>query len=163
MRTKSSSAQIDASFYQLIHQVAGTALRQEKRSDRRGRRRYRFWTRQLVAPWDGGPVPPDEEFGCVQCYDLTQAGFSFFLPAEPAYASLAVAFGQAPNMIFVGAEVVHCARVLLHASGLVEEIEERASHVSYQSPDGRPATPLVMVGCRFVRRLERTGVAEGGE
>lgn len=156
MKTKGSSAQIDASFYQLIHQLVGPSLKQDEKAERRGRQRYRFWTRQLVAPWDGGPVPLDEEFGYVQCYDLTCAGFSFFLPAEPTYTSLVAAFGQPPTMIYVGAQVAHCARVLLHASGLVEHIDgARAGHVSYRSPDGQPATPLVLVGCRFVERLER--------
>ncbi len=156
MKSNGSSAQVDASFYQLIHQLVGTSLREEAKGERRGRRRYRFWTRQLIAAWDGGPVPPDEAFSYIQCYDLTRAGFSFFLPTEPASILLVAAFGQPPHLIYVGAEVVHCARVLLHASGLVEHIaSDQAGHVSRKSPDGRPATPLVLVGCRFLRRLER--------
>jgi len=154
MRTNSSSVEVDANFYQLIHQLVGTSAVEDKKTERRNRRRYRFWTRQLVAPWDGGPLPPDEAFTYVQCYDLTQAGFSFFLPAEPAYTSLVAAFGQAPKVIHVHAQVAHCARVLLHASGLVERIDNRAGHVSYKSPDGRRATPLVLVGCRFIGRCE---------
>lgn len=164
MRTKGSSAQIDAGFYQLIHQLVGPSLKKDDKAERRGGQRYRFWTRQLVAPWDGGPVPPDELFGYVQCYDLTRAGFSFFLPTEPAFTSLVAAFGDPPQRIYVAAEVAHSARVLLHASGLVEQLDgNRASHVSYRSPDGRPATSMVLVGCSFIQRLERAPQATATE
>lgn len=150
-----NTSRSDADFYRLVYQLMGP-LPGESQGERRGRRRQRFWARQRVAPWDGGPLPTESEFFEVQCYDLTPAGFSFFLPSRPTFQWLVAAFSGPTGVIYVGAQVAHCASVLLHASGLVEHIEGRASHVSYRSPDGQWAKPMVLVGCRFVKRLEES-------
>jgi len=149
----STTNQSDADFFRLIHQMVGP-LAADEQSERRSRRRDRFLTWQRIAPWDGGPLPEDDAFLAVRCYDLTQGGFSFFLPTRPKFPFLVAAFGQPPELIYVGAEVVRCSRVLLHASGLVDPIHDRATHVSYRSPDGQLAQPMILVGCRFVKRLD---------
>lgn len=144
---------VDADFYRLVHQLMGDSLR-EKKLERRGRKRYRFWANQWIAPWDRGAMPSDEAFFEVQCYDLTRGGFSFFLPARPEFDSLVVAFGVPPRMIYLGAEVAHWARVWLHASGEVEKIEEPAAPFTHSGRDGREVRSMVLVGCRFIQRLE---------
>jgi len=147
-------SEIDANFYQLIHQLAGSP-RHPDQSERRGKRRQAFLVVQRIAPLGGGGFPGDSEFFQVRCHDLSEGGFSFFLPRPPEFTSLVAAFGSPPEMIYVGADVSHSANVLVHRSGWVEQVEGRAGHVSYQGIDGDPATPMVLVGCRFTRRLQK--------
>ena len=145
---------IDADFYRLIHQLAGTP-REDDPSERRGQHRQAFSTVQRIAPHPGPGFPPDSEFFEVRCHDLTRSGFSFFLPAPPDFTALVAAFGTPPHLIYVGAEVRHSDRVLRHPSGLVEHVGGGAGAVAYQSVEGNIPTPLILVGCRFTRRMER--------
>jgi len=150
-------SEVDASFYQLIHQLL-SSQRERARSERRGRRRKRFQANQRIAPLRGSRFPDDSEFFTVRCYDLTRAGFSFFMSMRPDFTALVAEFGAPPNTIYVVAEVRRCSTVLVHRSGLVEHIEGRASHVSYQGPKGEYISPMILVGCRLVARLEKPAV-----
>lgn len=151
---------IDADFYRLIHQLAATQ-RDDDPSERRDHPRRPFATIQRIAPHPGPGFPADSEFFEVRCHDLTQSGFSFFLPTRPDFKSLVAAFGTSPNVIWVGAEVRHCKEVLRHPSGLVEHVGGRAGRVGYQDVEGEIPTPTILVGCRFTRRMEKPSPAGG--
>jgi hypothetical protein len=149
----------DANFYRLIHELV---LPQSATADRRSDRRHPFRTVQQIAGWDGRRFPADEAFFDARCYDLTGCGFSFLSPGRPPFEHLVVAFGRPPEQIFLAAEVRHVAAVLVHASGTVERIEGRAG--SAPRPAGEPpAQSMVLVGCRFLRRLSKpTTLLRGG-
>ncbi len=143
-------SEIDANFYNLIHQLSGS-LQQDETTDRRGNRRQVFQAINRIALRRGTDVPDESEFFEVQCHDLTGSGFSFFLPSQPNFDSLVAAFGIPPSVIYLDAEVSHYDDVLVHPSGLIERVE----HAGRQDADVQAATPMVMVGCRFVRRLTK--------
>jgi hypothetical protein len=141
----------DANFYRLIHELVGqSATVAERRMDRR----HPFHTVHRIAGWDGRRFPAEEAFFDAQCHDLTGRGFSFLSPGRPPFEHLVAAFGKPPEQIFIAAEVRHLARVLVHASGAVERIGGRPEAVS-RSAGELPAQPMMLVGCRFVRRLSK--------
>jgi hypothetical protein len=67
---------------------------------------------------------------------------------------LVAAFGKPPDPIFISAEVRHLAQVLLHASGMIERLEGRDPNAVLPSGEA-PAQPMMLVGCRFLRRLSK--------
>jgi hypothetical protein len=141
----------DANFYRLIHELV---VRPSARADRRSDQRHPFLTVQQIAGWDGRRFPADEEFFDARCRDLTGRGFSFLLPGRPPFAHLVAAFGKPPEQIFIAAEVRHLAQVLVHAGGSVERLEGRAAPAARSA--GEPsAQSMVLVGCRFLRRLSK--------
>ena len=144
--------EIDASFFSLIHQLAGSP-RPDDAAERRKDRRKPFVSTQRIAARRGTEVPDESEFIEIQCHDLTRHGFSFFLPNHPEFDSLVAAFGTPPEVLYVAAEVSHCEDVLLHSTGLVQSLGDRAAHVSYEDHTGRTAQTKVLVGCRFTERL----------
>ena len=148
-------SEIDAIFYRLIHQLS-SAPRTGKGAEQRGQTRLPFAMSQRIAPWEGRGCPDEVEFFEVQCHDLTQRGFSFFLPHRPQFTSLVVEFGTAPDLIYVVAQVLHLSPVLVHPSGLVEHLrrdqDDRGDKLS--AAEERPE-PKVLVGCRFTRRMPR--------
>jgi len=149
-------SEIDANFYRLIHLLVGSQEEEEDEpAERRTCWRNPFPTIQRISPRRGSDFPEDSEFFEVQCCDLTRAGFSFLLPRRPNFTSLVAAFGGPAEVIYVAAEVSHCQDVLLHRSGFVEPVHDPAGHPRCQAPDQRIATPMVQVGCRFTKRLEK--------
>lgn len=149
-----TESQIDANFYQLIHQLAGPE-RAEGKNDRRARERQPFWADQRIAPVQGDELPDDSEFFRVPCHDLTRAGFSFFLSDRPEFRRLVVSFGEPPRTIYVRAEVVRVEHVLVHSVGTIERQVGTSKPSSSMAATGSPAMPMVLVGCRFVSRLEK--------
>jgi hypothetical protein len=149
-----SANEIDAGFFKLIHHLAGSSQR-EGDSERRGRPRRPFMAVQWVAPCSGQEVPADKEFFEVQCNDLSEAGFSFFMPDKPEFDTLVVKLGVPPNMVYVGAEVMNSNDVLLYPNRLVERIGGEADNVDRLGldDDGTSAKRMVMVGCRFTHRM----------
>jgi hypothetical protein len=147
-----TSHEIDANFFQLIHRLVSGSPR-EPGEDHRDQRRNPFECFQQIAPWDGEGFPEDSAFFAVRCRDLTCGGFSFFLPAEPTFERLVAAFGSSPAVIHVGAEVLHTVRVVLYPSGRVERAEQRTAASAEEAND--PGSPMVLVGCRFLRRLRK--------
>ena len=143
------TSEIDAGFYRLIHEMVGPDLKDEP-AERRAAVRHAFPTMQRIAPRRGPGFPEDREFAEVRCYDLTQAGFAFFLPVEPDFTSLVAAFGDPPHLIYVGAEIVRAKRVLLLPSGRVEQIGAGAG-----TTGGENGKIVFLVGARFTAKLDR--------
>ena len=146
--------EIDAGFFKLIHKLAGSSQR-EGDSERRGRPRRPFMTVQRVAPCSGQEVPADEKFFEVQCNDLSEAGFSFFMPDQPEFDTLVVELGVPPNMVYVGAEVMNSNDVLLYPNRLVERIGGETDNTDRLRLDGDSTNgkQMVLVGCRFTHRM----------
>ncbi len=141
-------AEIDASFYNLVHQLSKAAG--GPRHERRQARRSQFVSTQRIALRRAPGIPDEAEFIDVQCHDLNRRGFSFFLPAEPSFESLVVAFGVPPNIIHISARVTHAEPVLVYQSGLIERFSEESGPAGAQSPAARR---MVLVGCTFIERL----------
>ena len=121
--------------------------------EKRQQRRNQFFAIRRIAPFDGERIPSETEFFSVESRDMTSVGFACFLPQRPTFDSLVVAVGSASSPEYVVAEVVHCTDVLIHSSGLVEPItDENAEPVDEILRDGS-AHQMVLVGCRFTRRL----------
>ncbi len=161
-----TSGEIDASFYRLIHSLAGLAG-EEDRKERRGAPRQPFLARQRIAPRRDQSLPEASQFLEVPCRDLSRSGFSFLWPAPPDFTSLVAVFGDSPHEIYVGAEVAQCTSVLVYASGLVEHVQGQVPPTACQTADGESPALMVLVGCRFTERLEPRprgnpqGVADG--
>jgi len=141
-------AEIDASFYNLIHQLSNAT--DHASGDRRHERRARFVSSQRIALRQTPGIPNESEFIEVQCHDLTRKGFSFFLSSPPRFRYLVVAFGTGSSPIYIAANVTHCEQVLVYESGLMERLGDRSL------PDGsesQSAERMFLVGCEFVERL----------
>ena len=150
-------SEIDAIFYGLIHQLSTGSLAKEP-TEQRTRERRPFPSRQRIAPWDGHGCPAESEFVEVQCHDLTQSGFSFLLLSRPTFTSLVAEFGVAPDLIYVGAQVLHYSRVLVHPSGVVEHVRHHENGKGKEPQEreaGESGVSRILVGCRFTRRIPR--------
>jgi len=152
--------EIDASLYQLINQLAGPQLSDDPVELRRAVRRP-FLALHRIAPRRGPEIPDEGEFVKVLCHDLTQGGFSFFLPRPPDFSSLVAVFGSPLGEIWAGAEVRHFEHVLLYPSGLVEHVHDQPGHSGSAAPGGANPTPMVLVGCRFTERLQEPATSNG--
>jgi hypothetical protein len=148
------SSESDVVFYNLIHQLVGAPPKDCAGEQRQGQRQA-FLAKQWIAPGYTHEPPPESAWIEVRCHDLTGGGFSFFLAEPPTFERLLVAFGRPPSLVHVTARVTHCKDVLLYPSGLIEQREGRAAHVRYQAPDGQEGKPMVLVGCKFLRKLGR--------
>ena len=146
--------ELDADFFNLIHQLAGAAG-EDGPAERRRERRRSFLSSQRIAPRRGPGVPDESQFFEVPCHDLSRGGFSFFFASRPDFDSLAVAFGTPPEVIYMAAEVAHCEDVLVDSSGEVLPARGPGEQFDPQDLDRRTATPMVMVGCRFNERLHK--------
>ncbi|MDZ7618139.1 MAG: hypothetical protein U1E05_14130 [Patescibacteria group bacterium] len=144
----SLEAEIDASFYNLVHQLS--VMGGNSPVDRRRQRRSRFVATQRIALRRAPGIPDEAEFIEVQCHDLTRGGFSFLLPSKPSFHFLVVAFGAAPNITYISARVTHSEPVLVHKSGLIERLGENG-----EPSEANPALTkrMVLVGCGFIERL----------
>lgn len=149
----SEDARSDADFYWMIHQRIAD-IPDDDGLDRRRHRRNRFLGIQWLAPWDGVEFPVESEFLEVRCYDLTRSGVSYFAPQRPPYEQVVMGFGRKPDLIYVSAEPIHFSQVLLFPSGQVTSIGETPGPISRCSPSGEVGTAMILVGCRFLRRLE---------
>lgn len=149
------TSDVDANFYRLIHQMVGPQLTDEP-AERRGGARRPFWGVQRIAPRRGNRFPADAEFVEVRCYDLTRAGFSFFLPIRPDFDKLVAAFGTPPELLYVAAEVSRCDDVLVYPRGEVEHLHDRADEAAGQNARTAKARPMILVFCRFIERLARS-------
>ncbi len=144
----SLEAEIDANFYDLVHQLSMSAG--GPMGDRRQERRSRFVAMQRIAFRRTPGIPDEAEFIEVPCHDLTRGGFSFFLPSEPSFRFLVVALGAAPNVIYVSARETHTEQVLVYESGLIERFGEGSVPDETQT---KAARRMFLVGCTFIERL----------
>ena len=145
-------SEVTANFYNLIHQLVEAAELGEA-AERRGDHRRSFRSTQRIALQHGPGIPDESEFIDVRCHDLTGSGFSFLLSGPPKFDALVAAFGPPPHSIYIAARVSHCDKVLVHSSGVVERVDDCRQQTGRQASTGRDATPMVLVGCRFVKRL----------
>jgi hypothetical protein len=144
----SLEAEIDASFYNLVHQLS--TVTDGPLADRRQSRRSRFVATHRIALQRAPGIPDEDEFIEVQCHDLNRKGFSFLLSGEPDFRFLVVAFGTSPNVIYLSARVTHAEPVLVYQSGLIERISEGDMP---SDSSASPAQRMVLVGCMFMERL----------
>ena len=144
----------DASVFNLIHQMA-CAAKEGGAAERRSEQRRTFLSSQRIAPRRGPGVPDESQFAAVPCHDISRHGFSFFLPSRPDFDSLVVSFGTPPEVIYLAADVSHCADVLIDSSGEVQRSEDPAGQIDDEAPGAQTATPMVLVGCRFRKRLHK--------
>ena len=150
----SIKAEIDAHFYELVHQLVNSDST-EDRPDRRGHPRSPFSSIHKVASYDGSTLPQPSDFVDVCCHDLSRGGFSYLSPFRPASTDLIAAFGIPPDITCMEARVTRTADVLQYSStGVLERIGDPEGSVQYQGPNGEIGVPLVLVGCQFVRRLK---------
>ncbi len=146
------ASEIDANFYRLIHELVGPQLDDESAERRKGER-HLFPVDQWIAPRHGPAFPVESQFFKVRCHDLTRSGFAFLLPKPPDFDRLVVGFGQPPDLLYVGAEVRHCHKVLVSSSGDVRHVGDQATQPDRQGAEGAASKPMVLVGCRFTQRL----------
>lgn len=145
----SLESEIDAQFYEMIHRLNdgdGTLL-----DERRREPRHSYDALQKVAPYDGHWFPGPDEFVDVHCHDLTQAGFSFLLSRRPAFKSIVACFQGPDDTLYFEAEIVQVSRALIQPDGEVEVFGDRTPATTAIRPGARAA---LLIGCRFVRRLQ---------
>ena len=151
----SPGSEIDANFYRLIHQML-TVPRKNDGAERRSEERHHYRMAQRIAPWDGSKFPTEEEFFPIQCRDLTRSGFSFLAAVEPRFATMVAEFGTPPEVMYVGAQVLHSVPVICYPSGLVAQITGRTDAASLAAHPNERGKPMFLVGCRFTRRLQNS-------
>ncbi len=148
----SVSSEADASFFRLVHELAAPLI--QGKEELRREPRHAFRALQRIAPWDGDGFPPPSKFVEVICHDLNRSGFSFLFPQRPDFPSLVAEFGTPPNTLYVLAEVIHCQPVLQYPSGMVERLGDIPFASGGHHDHCGEAVPAVLVGCRFVDRLQ---------
>ena len=147
--------EIDAQFFQMIHQL----IKSQRRSERRGHPRDTFTSTQRIALLRDDKTPEEKDFFDVRCNDLTPSGFSFFINEKPDFEQLVIAFEGSSGMIHIHAEVRHSRKVLLFAdSGRVEAFDYQAGCNEYYDTKRKSAvreegTPVFLVGCCFTGRF----------
>ncbi|HUT09506.1 MAG TPA: hypothetical protein VMY42_03345 [Thermoguttaceae bacterium] len=144
--------EVDADFYNLIHQLVGSP-RKDDPIERRTDPRCPFPVVQRIAVRRGLELPDESEFNEVRCHDLTRRGFSFLLSSRPDFDSLVAAFDVSPKTIYLAARVAHVEDVLVDSSGQVLRGRDRWAEAGHLVADERTVTPMVLVGCRFTERL----------
>ena len=140
--------EIDAGFFQLIHQLVNAPHPSEE-EDREVHRRG-FECFQRIAPWDGKRFPEDSEFSVVRCNDLARKGFSFLSAREPDFKQLVAAFTSPGETVYLAARIVRVEPVLFCASGRVERVAGTP-----EAPGDAGRVRMFLSGCRFTRRLHK--------
>ena len=152
----SIEAEIDVHFYELVHKLLGSDSAEDQ-PDRRYHPREPFSSIHRVAPYDRLNLPQPADFIGVCCHDLARGGFSYLTAIRPTSTHLIAAFGIPPDVNSMEARVVRSIDVLQYPStGLVEEIGDPKGPVQYEGPNGEIGVPLILVSCKFIRRLKDT-------
>ncbi len=146
-------SRVDADFYAMIHQRIVDAP--EESPERRRDDRQEFSGMQWLAPWDGIDFPPETAFLEVRCHDLTCSGFSFFASQRPLFREFVIGFGEKPNLIYVAAEPIRFTDVLMLPSGKFARARDARNLVHGTASLEEIGRPMVLVGCRFLRRLKK--------
>lgn len=79
----------------------------EEQDERRQSARRGYKVRQSVAPYFGGELPERENFGMVDCLDISMSGIAFTATERPNCSAVVVALGAAPRFTYMTAEVVY--------------------------------------------------------
>jgi len=117
----------DAKFFQAVKSL--TKRSGDDDSERRGRARRPFTHEQYLAPFTEGLMPPVSAFQAYQCHDLSTGGFSYYCDELPPHDSIVAAFGVAPNLTYLTAQIRYVKRV------------------------SRGSRTLFQVGCQFLGRI----------
>ena len=94
----------EADLFQVVHDL----FWQQGNGERRDGPRHPYKCTQLVAPYNGGAMPRQQEFSWVECKNLSSRGLSFFWPEPPPFKRIVVALGGVP-FIFMVSRIVHFA------------------------------------------------------
>ncbi len=151
-----SAQEADAAFFNLMHhfleashKVEGGTGRDEPTMAGRNESRRAFRLTERIAPGYCWEVPPESAWIEVRCYDLAQAGFSFFLDERPTFERLVAMFRSA-EPIYVAARVSHCRPVSVDGWGsILEPGNPFAGNVS----TAHRSESKYLVGCEFLRRF----------
>jgi len=93
--------------------VPGTFKSGDDRDDSRlgveppSRNHHYYREPNRIAPYSGGPIPPEETFVAVPVFDISRSGFSFYADRVPGSPFLIVAMNVADQVVYVTARVVH--------------------------------------------------------
>ncbi len=112
------------------HEEPFSVLPEDEFRDRRSHPRRAYPYRQLLAPMLDEKIPELRAFREVLCRDIAAGGFSFVSRVRVMHPHYVVAFGAAPVLTYVIAEVVH------------------------QSPLTVDGKPQFLVGCRYTGRIK---------
>jgi hypothetical protein len=151
-----SGQDADAAFFNLMHHYLAASHKDEGGvgPDEPGvagwhESRRVFRLTQRIAPGYCWEVPPESAWIDVRCYDLAQAGFSFFLDEKPSFERLVAMFRSA-EPIYVAARVNHCRPVLVDGwGGILDPSIQSAGPVSTI----RRTESKFLIGCEFLRRF----------
>ncbi|MGO9111831.1 MAG: hypothetical protein ACLP9L_21600 [Thermoguttaceae bacterium] len=151
-----SGQDADAAFFNLMHHFLAAshkdeagAGRDDSRAPGRSKSRRAFRLTQRIAPGYCWEVPPESAWIDVRCYDLAQAGFSFFLDEKPTFDQLVAMFRSA-EPIFVAARVNHSRLVLVDGwGGILDPSIPSSGAISTL----RRTESKFLVGCEFLRRF----------
>ena len=139
---------IDAGFFQLVHQLVRAPRSEESESRELARRQFECF--QKIAPWDGQRFPEPSEFFVVRCNDLTRRGFSYQSPRKPAFDQIVAALVCPAQSIYLAAKVVRVVPITTQFGGGNRPSVDRPGRTESQ-----PAPNMFLVGCRFTERLYR--------
>lgn len=153
MAVYSDFNQADPGFYNYVHSVIETLDKEKESPERRRIKRHPMSVYHRIAIYNDG-IPEPSAFSSVLCYDLSTSGFSFFMPMVPTFELLVVAFDLPDQVIYLKTKVIHSKNVLLHPSGVVEQVGERTSHSNAYTTEA--PTPMLLIGCKFLERLEES-------
>ncbi len=146
---------VDAAFFDLMYHFLATSQedeggpgRNEPGTERRRESRRAFQLTQRIAPGYCSETPPESAWIDVQCYDLVQCGFSFFLDEQPTFDRLVARFTFV-EPIDLAARVIHWRPVLVDdRGGIIEPGTQSAGAISTT----RGNEPKFLVACQFIRQ-----------
>jgi hypothetical protein len=118
----------DSRLFEAVHSL----FWQQGSGERRAGPRHLYECKQLVAPYEGGPLPVQGDFSWVDCKNLSSRGFAFFLPEPPRTEHVVVALGRAPFIFLV-------------------------ARIEYFDREGEQ----YVCGCQFQKRISRVAGPEG--
>ena len=151
--------QPDAPFLTVAPKGDSSVAENEPGTERRGRSRRTFRLNQQIAPGYCWEVPPDSAWIDVQCYDLTQGGFSFFLDEKPNFERLVARF-RLTESIYMAARVIRWRPVMVDAwGGIIEpgtigrsDIDRRPQRIEVPRRLPTPAAVRALGACSILHR-----------
>jgi hypothetical protein len=88
--------------------TAGKEVKKAKSGrEKRTSNRLSFRRTQRIAPYDGGPLPPDGAFSIVPFSDISKGGFSYLSDRVPEYRTLVVAMQIHQQVVPMRAQILH--------------------------------------------------------
>jgi hypothetical protein len=75
--------------------------------EKRASNRLSFRRTQRIAPYESGPLPPDDAFYIVPFSDISRGGFSYLAESVPEYRTLVVAMQIHQQVVPMRARILH--------------------------------------------------------